>query len=166
MYDLYTTKTCDHKIGDLQFISDNCPRCTGNNTYFDLVIDVYGDLQKVSKGNRLRQDVEKCLLDHLGTNGEDSRWGSALYGVKVNMEPQLARSYIYSSVISAIKRLRELLVQENIQYSLPAEEQIAQRGIGDFQVYEDPYDPRKVSIQVTVVSEGVDRQIIVIPIAF
>lgn len=166
MDDLYSTAICYHTLGDLKFTSDDCPRCRGNNRYFDLVIDVYGEFQKVSKGSRLRQDVEKCLLDHVGTNGEDSRWGSALYGVKVSMEPQLARSYIYSSVISAVKRLRELLVQENNQYSLPLEELIAQRGIGDFQVYEDPSEPRKVSIQLTIVSEGVDRQIIVVPIDF
>jgi len=153
MRDLLTKTSCNHKLGDLVFSLNQCPRCLGDGVYFDVNIGIGGDFNLVENSSRLVQDVEKSLLEHVGSNIEDSLWGSALYSLSKINNYALTRGFIVSSVVNALSHLRDLLIKENFDYVLPSSEKIHINGIKDLKIMSDNTEPRKLIIQISVYSE-------------
>jgi hypothetical protein len=153
MYDCYAKKSCEHRVGDINFTLSTCPRCKGTGRYFDIGFDSRGDIDLVDGGSRLTQDVEKVLLEFVGSNIEDSQWGSMLFAVSQLKDYTLVKGQIVASVIGALRKLRDTIAGEDFQFTLPATEKIARNGVGDLKVYNDT-DPRRLLIQISIVSES------------
>jgi len=143
MYDLYCKTTCDHKIGDVKFVEEDCPRCNGKGEYFDVQFDATGDFMLVDRSRRLVQDVKKALLDQLGTNTEDPNWGSELHNARLLRDPNLIKARVRASVVEA---------EESSQYIVYPDEKIIR--IGNLMLLEDESDPRYLELLITVVAEN------------
>ena len=154
MNDLRTKTLCNHKLGDLVFSLNECPRCNGTGVYFDVGLGVGGDLNMTDTSNRLLQDVEKALLEQVGSNIEDAAWGSALYAIPRSGNFTLTKGYIVSSIVNALSHLRDLLVQEDFDYTLPLTEKIHVDGIKDLKIISSEAEPRKLTVQISVFSES------------
>lgn len=153
MDDLLATIDCNHKIDTYTFTQNQCPRCNGTGRYHDLSIGNHGDLELVFGGKKLSQEVEKSLLNQVGTLIDDPYWGSELYRTSQTDDPSLIRAHIISSVINALKELKRQLDIEDNDFTLPSNEKIANKGIGDLQVLVDETEPRRLILRIVIVSE-------------
>jgi hypothetical protein len=165
MDDIKVKMPCTHYFSGVGFTSSTCPICMGRNYYYDIFINNTGDIDKVSASARFSQDLEKVLVEHLGSCMEDSQWGSELYKTIAVGEPTLTKAHVVAAVINALKRYKELSMGEDRQYGLSNTEKIADKGIGDLQIIEDPTDPRRLTLMVTVVSEGRNDVTITTPLS-
>ena len=154
MQDLLSQIICNHKLGNISYTLDDCPRCNSEGKYFDIHVGNHGDFDMVLGSSRLLADVYKALSEQLGTNIEDNMWGSNLYQSLLVRNPDLTKAHIVSSVIGALKELKILLEEENLNYGLPESEMIAPKGVGDLKLLEDPAEPRRLILQITIIAQS------------
>jgi len=164
MRDLLSKISCNHKIGDYSFVQTTCPRCEGTGYYFDIMVGNHGDIEVTSGSKRLVQDILKALLEQVGSNIDDSEWGSELYKVRIIQDPTLTKAQIISSVVSSLKRLKVLMDDEDYQYGLPSNEVLSRRGIKDIQILRDTTEPRRLLIQLSLSDNSEDNIVVKTPL--
>lgn len=104
-YDVKMFVLCNHYVDGEFYQSNKCPRCLGNNLYFDLYIDDAGITQVVDGEVKLQQELLKISIEEKGGNIFHTNWGS-----------DLKRQLIGSKHNNAIRQKAEIMVRNSMEY--------------------------------------------------
>ena len=80
--DLLGTVTCDHIVGNppIAYVLTTCPRCKGIGAYGGISFDNLGNLNVVTDGALLSQEITKILTENIRSSGYGFNY-SVLSGV-------------------------------------------------------------------------------------
>ena len=141
--------TCNHQVGSnpvTNYILTTCPRCQGRGVYGGINYDARGDVNELAGVSLLLQQIQKILTENRRPSG---------YGFDYN----LLAGVIDAGRVGAIKSelIRALSYLKFVQQSaiaagfhyLPTEELDS---ISNLTLQNDPNDPRRLTVSVSVVS--------------
>jgi len=145
------TRVCEHLVSGTQYILTNCPRCLGQGTYHDIVLDASGQIVQIFDEHKLAQELEKAILTQFGDNHFHTEYGlPQTVDVKTSQLVTFIRDQIMTNVYN-IQQYQWLATKQN-----PANNLIMEliNSIDSIDVVEDPLEPSRVSYKIYIRTES------------
>jgi hypothetical protein len=140
---------CNHQVGSnpvTNYVLATCPRCQGKGVYGGINYDARGDANELSGVSLLVQQIQKVLTENRRPSGygfDYNLMAGVIDAGRINaIKSELIRALSY------LKFVQQSAIAAGFQY-LPTEELDS---IGNLTIQNDPNDPRKLTVAVTVVS--------------
>ena len=131
--------------------TEECPKCIGSKIVQDISIDATGRISTISGSEKIKQQIRKIIMTLSGNSLYDSAYGStlqSLIGQKLNA---YTAANLQFSVLDSINHLIDLQNASN----LPPEETI--KSISNIEAVQDANDPRKININIIVISQNYEE---------
>jgi len=144
-FDVKLKHVCNHQVSGIQYRSSTCPRCLGNDYYYDIKFDALGHPIEISDEDKLAQLLEKIVLTELNRFHPE---------IAVNMKQWIGQVPIdqIKAIIKfdLLKALNTLQVTQEGVINLSTRAQIA--NVNDIEIVEIDVDHLQYIVNITTVS--------------
>jgi hypothetical protein len=146
-FDIKLKHVCNHKLSNIQYTLNNCPRCLGIGYYYDVKFNEMGKLVEISLEDKLQQALEKLVLTDENKFHKDVAIGLKKWLGEVPISK--IKAIIKYDLVKSLAELQE--IQRGVP-NLSGHAQIA--SVDNIEVYENPESPDTLEylVEVTTVA--------------
>ena len=144
-FDIKLKHICNHQVNGVQYKSNTCPRCLGDDYYYDIKFSALGYPVEISNEDKLAQLLEKILLTELNRFHPEIAVNIKQWIGKVPIEQ--IKAIIKLDLLKALNTLQ--VTQEGV-INLSTRAQIA--NVNNIEIVEIDVDHLQYIVDITTVS--------------